>query len=112
MSCSSAFKLLLSVVLLLSIAWKIAIPSDRQSDPNDGLVEFLNRNHFDVSVTEQSGVPILSRRKQLHAVYKLRDLRPMDRTGISFETSRAVQIACSSSFAVRRTRNSRFYGPF
>ena len=111
MSCSSAFKSLLSFVLLLSIAWKIAIPSNRQSDPNAGLVEFLNRNHFDVSVTEQSGVPIIQA-KALHAAYKLRDLRPMDRTGISFETSRAVQIACSSSFAVRRTPNSRFCGPF
>lgn len=59
MSCSSAFKSLLSVVVLLSIAWKIAITSDRQRDLNDGLVEFLTRNHFDVSVTEQSSVPII-----------------------------------------------------
>jgi hypothetical protein len=58
-SCSSAFKSLLSVVVLLSIAWKIAITSDRQRGLNDGLVEFLTRNHFDVFVADQSGVPLI-----------------------------------------------------
>jgi hypothetical protein len=55
----NTFKVLLTVALVASIAWKIAIPSDRQSHANDGLVEFLNRNHFDVFATEQSGVPII-----------------------------------------------------
>ena len=59
MSSSGVFKGLLTTVLLLSIAWKIAIPYDNLNDPKDGLVEFLERNHFDVVVTEQSDVPII-----------------------------------------------------
>ena len=59
MSCSSAFKWFLTVVLLLSIAWKITIRYDHQSDPNDRLVDFFARKHFDVAVTEQSGIQII-----------------------------------------------------
>ena len=59
MSCSSAFKWFLTVVLLLSIAWKITILSDHQSDPNDRLVDFFDRKHFDVAVTEEGGVQII-----------------------------------------------------
>jgi hypothetical protein len=48
-SSSNAFKWLLATVLLISFAWKIAIPSEKDSD--DGLVAFLKRNHFAVAVT-------------------------------------------------------------
>jgi hypothetical protein len=51
---SSTFKWLLAIVLLLSVAWKIAIRSDNENNPKDDLlVDFLKRNHFDVSATEQ-----------------------------------------------------------
>jgi len=60
-SSSSAFKWFLTVVLLLSIAWKIAIPSDNQNARKDSLVDFFERNKFDVAVTERIvyGVPII-----------------------------------------------------
>ena len=48
-------------MLLLSIAWKIAIPSDNEKDPKDPLLDFLKRNHFDVSATGQilNNTPII-----------------------------------------------------
>jgi hypothetical protein len=60
-SSSSAFKLILTAVLLLSIAWKISVPSEAQSDWTDSVVKFLERNHFDVVVTKQmvNYVPII-----------------------------------------------------
>jgi hypothetical protein len=41
-------------VLLLSIAWKMPIPFADKKNPKDPLVDFLKRNHFDVSATEQT----------------------------------------------------------
>jgi hypothetical protein len=60
-SSSSAFKWILTAILLMSIAWKISIPSDAQSDWTDSVVKFLERNHFDAVVTEQivNYVPIV-----------------------------------------------------
>ena len=41
-------------MLLVSVAWKIAIRLGTETDPKDRLiVDFLKRNHFDVSPTEQ-----------------------------------------------------------
>jgi hypothetical protein len=58
---SSAFKLLLTAVLLVSISWKIAIASKHESSPTDGLVQFLERHQFEVVLTEQlvAGMPII-----------------------------------------------------
>ena len=53
MSSSSAFKWSIVFIILLSIAWKIAIPPDNPDDLKDDLVEFFERNHFNVVVTEQ-----------------------------------------------------------
>ena len=53
MSSSSAFKWILTAVLLLSIAWKVSVPSDDQNDWTDRVVKFFERNHFDVVVTKQ-----------------------------------------------------------
>lgn len=54
MNSSSAFRWLLAIVLLVSVAWKIAIRLGTETDPKDRLiVDFLKRNHFDVSPTEQ-----------------------------------------------------------
>jgi hypothetical protein len=60
-SSSSAFKWILTAVLLLSIAWKISVPSEAQSDWTDSVVKFLERNHFDVVVSKQmvNYVPII-----------------------------------------------------
>jgi hypothetical protein len=48
-SSSNVFKWLLAIVLLISFAWKVAIPSEE--DATDGLIAFLKRNHFTVAVT-------------------------------------------------------------
>ena len=53
MSSSGVLKWSIAFILLLSIAWKIAIPPDNQNDLKDGLVEFFERNHFNIVVTEQ-----------------------------------------------------------
>ena len=61
MSSSNAFKVLLTVALVAGIAWKIAVATEHQTDWRNGLVEFFERNHFNVVVTEQQGtnVPII-----------------------------------------------------
>jgi hypothetical protein len=38
---------------LLSVAWKTATPRGIESDPKERLIDFLKRNHFDVSPIEQ-----------------------------------------------------------
>ena len=53
MSSSDLLKWSVGVILLLSIAWKIAIPPDDQNDLKEALIEFFERNHFNVVVTEQ-----------------------------------------------------------
>ena len=53
MSSSGALRLSVVFILLLSIAWKIAVPPDDPSDLNNALVDFLERNHFSVVVTER-----------------------------------------------------------
>jgi hypothetical protein len=49
---SSALRWFLTIVLLLSVAWKIAIPSDNGNDQKTPLIDFFERNHFEVSVTD------------------------------------------------------------
>ena len=53
MSASNVLKLSLSILLLLSLAWKIAVPRDSQNTLENDLVEFLERNHFNVVVTQR-----------------------------------------------------------
>jgi hypothetical protein len=52
-SSSRALKWSVFILLLLSIALKIAVPPDNQDNLTDALVEFFKRNHFSVQVTEQ-----------------------------------------------------------
>ena len=61
MSSSSAFKWSIVFIILLSIAWKIAIPPDNPDDLKDDLIEFFEHYHFNVVVTEQmvNYVPII-----------------------------------------------------
>lgn len=54
MSSSSVFKWFFALALLLSIAWKIAVSSDNLNDAKDGLVEFFERDHFNVVVAQQT----------------------------------------------------------
>jgi hypothetical protein len=50
---SSTFRWLLTIVLLLSVAWKTATARDIESNPKERLVDFLKHNHFDVSPIDQ-----------------------------------------------------------
>jgi hypothetical protein len=50
---SVAFRWSIAVVLLLTIGWKIAIQPDDQTDLKDDLIKFLERNYFNVVVTDE-----------------------------------------------------------
>jgi hypothetical protein len=50
---SSIFKWMLAIALVLSVAWKTAIRSGVENDDKEHLVDFLKRNHFEVSPAEQ-----------------------------------------------------------
>jgi hypothetical protein len=49
---SRAFRWFIAVLLLPAVAWKIAIKPDNPDYLKDDLINFLERNHFDVVVTE------------------------------------------------------------
>jgi hypothetical protein len=59
-SSSSAFRWLLAAVLLLSIAWKIAVPFDSEYEPKkNGVIDFFQHNHFVVTEQLVNGVPVI-----------------------------------------------------
>ena len=60
---STAVKCILAVALLLSVAWKVAIPTYHQNDADDNVIEFLKRNHFNVLITELSGAPVIEAKR-------------------------------------------------
>ena len=53
MSSSASFKWSIAILTLLSFVWKAVIPTDTPSDLRNELVEFFQRNHFNVAVTER-----------------------------------------------------------
>ena len=64
MSCSSALKWCFVLILLLSVAWKIAIIGN-QDDLNGSVTEFFERNRFSTVVTDRifNGTPIIEANK-------------------------------------------------
>jgi hypothetical protein len=52
------FKVLLTVALVASIAWKIAVAAEHKTDWRNGLVVFFERNRFNVVVTEQQATNV------------------------------------------------------
>jgi hypothetical protein len=52
-SYSNVFKWTVIFLLSVSIAWKIAIPPDDENDLKDHLIEFLQRNRFEVTASER-----------------------------------------------------------
>jgi hypothetical protein len=50
---SSAFRWFIAGVLLLTIAWKVAIRPDDQNYLKEDLIKFFERNHFNVVVTDE-----------------------------------------------------------
>jgi hypothetical protein len=60
-SSSNKFKVLLAAALVASVAWKIAVATERPIEWRNRLVEFFERNHFNVVLPEQLGtdVPII-----------------------------------------------------
>jgi hypothetical protein len=61
MSSSNAFKMLLTVALVASVAWKVVVATKHPTDWRNDLVEFFERNHFNVVVTEEfvTHVPVI-----------------------------------------------------
>lgn len=53
MNSSGVLRWSIVLILLVSVAWKIAIPRDNPNDLKDELVEFLEHNHFNVAVTDE-----------------------------------------------------------
>ena len=53
MNSSGVFRWFIAGVLLLTIGWKIAIQPDDQSYLKEDLIKFLERNHFNVVVTDE-----------------------------------------------------------
>ena len=54
MSSSRTFSWFIAAALVLSIGWKVAIPLDNPSHLKENLVDFLERNHFTVVVTDEA----------------------------------------------------------
>jgi len=50
---SSGFKWFIVLLLLPTLAWKAAIPADNPDSLKADLIHFLERNHFDVVVTDR-----------------------------------------------------------
>jgi hypothetical protein len=48
-----AFRWFIAAVLLLAIGWKITIHPDNESNLTEEMIKFLERNHFDVVVTNE-----------------------------------------------------------
>jgi hypothetical protein len=53
-SSSSAFRWFIAAVLVLAIGWKVAIQPDDPKYLTDDLVNFLERNHYNVVVTDET----------------------------------------------------------
>jgi hypothetical protein len=55
------FRWCVGIILLVSIAWKIAIPTEDPSDLKGSVVRFFERNHFDVAVSERmvNHIPVI-----------------------------------------------------
>ncbi|MCA1453685.1 hypothetical protein I6F35_10730 [Bradyrhizobium sp. BRP22] len=60
MNFSSGFKWALATVLALAIGWKMVLPPDYQGHLKEDLVEFLERNHFNVVARYETGTLIIS----------------------------------------------------
>ena len=59
MNYSNVFKCSVAVILLLSIGWKISARNNDQDSPNDSIIQYLERRHFNAVVTEKYGLPII-----------------------------------------------------
>lgn len=53
MNYPAAFRAAIAAVLVLAIGWKIAIPHDIRGSMKQDLVDFLERNHFEVVATDE-----------------------------------------------------------
>ena len=72
-------------MLLLTIAWKVAIRPDDQNYLKEDLIKFFERNHFNVVVTDEvvNFTPII-RATTASCQLQIARLTLMGRTGISF----------------------------
>ncbi|MGY3604049.1 MULTISPECIES: hypothetical protein [unclassified Bradyrhizobium] len=59
MNFSNVFKGTLGAALALAIGWKIVLPPDYQGHLKEDLIEFLEREHFNVAATSETGTLII-----------------------------------------------------
>ena len=93
--------------LLLSIGWKIAIPSERHSDSMNSVVDFLERNHFGVVVAIETDVTMIRAQNGSCRLQVVR-LASADQFGILFGNSLWEQITLLSFFAAGYISNNPF----
>jgi hypothetical protein len=77
--------------------WKIAVPS--KEDPTGGIVQFLERNHFDAAVTT-TDVPLIRAQKDLCRLQIIN----LDSDGSNQELARELANHADRSFVVFRGR--------
>jgi hypothetical protein len=97
---SRAFRWSISVVLLLTIGWKIAIQPDNQNYLTENLIKFLERNHFELVVTDE----IVNHMPIIHATKSLCDLQVARLTpdGSNRDLIRHLTAGTDRSFVVFR----------
>ena len=57
MNYSLAFRWAIAALMLLTVGWKIAIPTDRPIDLNDRLIAFLKCNKFSIVLADEIVIP-------------------------------------------------------
>jgi hypothetical protein len=87
-------------VLLTSISWKIAISSENGDITKDNLVDFFQRNHFEVSATDQivHDLPVL-RAKMNSCTLQIVRLTP---NGSDRDLFRHLAVGADRAFVVFR----------
>jgi hypothetical protein len=53
-SSSRAFRWSIAFILLVAVAWKIAVSPDNPNDLTEDLIKFFERNHFNVIVLDET----------------------------------------------------------
>jgi hypothetical protein len=97
---SSIFRWFLAAVLAVSVSWKFAISSDREDRTNEDIVNFLTRNLFEVSYTDQiaNSFPVL-RATSHSCTLKIARLAP---NGSDRDLFRHMSLGADRTFVVFR----------
>ena len=111
MKFSSVLRWPVALLIPLTLAWKIAVPLYNPDDLKEELVEFFEKEGFNVVVVDRmlNYVPIIqATTASCHLL--IARLTPDGSNRNLFERFPAIRIANSSSFAVISIPNNQFYG--